>query len=224
MAAGEYELALPVALDAVQQGQALFKPAPALQLFPLYLLAAQVRPWTLLDIPLCSQSLPQDLCPTSGQHRCPPSVGPAVSTQKPPSVKPRPSQPDTLASRPPMHRPCTAPHPQANLGLRRAKQCEDFLSLASWLAMKEPGLTTSVMKSQLSRLYGQLYAFQSKHAEALHAFAEDVYYCALEYGPEDVRTSLGYYNMGKVFQVGGSAGVTACRVGGLGGYRVEGRL
>lgn len=42
MAAGEYELALPVALDAVQQGQALFKPSPALQLFPLYLLAAQV--------------------------------------------------------------------------------------------------------------------------------------------------------------------------------------
>ncbi|GIL43251.1 hypothetical protein Vafri_1046 [Volvox africanus] len=132
MAAGEYELALPVALDAVQQGQALFKPAPALQLFPLYLLAAQ-----------------------------------------------------------------------ANLGLRRAKQCEDFLALASWLAMKEPGLTTSIMKSQLSRLYGQLYAFQSKHAEALHAFAEDVYYCSLEYGPEDVRTSLGYYNMGKVFQSAG---------------------
>ena len=49
---------------------------------------------------------------------------------------------------------------QANLGLRRAKQCEDFLALASWLAMKEPGLTTSIMKSQLSRLYGQLYAFQ----------------------------------------------------------------
>lgn len=43
MAAGEYELALPVALDAVKQGQALFRPAPALQLFPLYLLAAQVR-------------------------------------------------------------------------------------------------------------------------------------------------------------------------------------
>lgn len=89
MAAGEYELALPVALDAVQQGQVLFKPSPALQLFPLYLLAAQ-----------------------------------------------------------------------ANLGLRRAKQCEDFLALASWLAMKEPTLTTHTMKSQLSRLYGQLYAFQ----------------------------------------------------------------
>ncbi len=49
---------------------------------------------------------------------------------------------------------------QANLGLRRGKQCEDFLALASWLAMKEPTLTTNVMKSQLSRLYGQLYAFQ----------------------------------------------------------------
>ncbi|KAL6765932.1 subunit of axonemal inner dynein [Haematococcus lacustris] len=129
MAAGEYELALPVALDAVQQGQLLFKPAPALQLFPLYLLAAQ-----------------------------------------------------------------------ANLGLRRAKQCEDFLALASWLAMKEPGLTTNIMKSQLSRLYGQLYAFQGRQDEAVAAFAEDVYYCAVEYGPEDPRTTLGFYNMGKVHQ------------------------
>lgn len=42
MASGEYESALPVALDAVQQGQELFKPSTALQLFPLYLLAAQV--------------------------------------------------------------------------------------------------------------------------------------------------------------------------------------
>lgn len=42
MAAGEYEKALPIALDAVKQGQILFKPSPALQLFPLYLLAAQV--------------------------------------------------------------------------------------------------------------------------------------------------------------------------------------
>mmetsp|Transcript_9467 Transcript_9467/g.25523 ORF Transcript_9467/g.25523 Transcript_9467/m.25523 type:complete len:385 (+) Transcript_9467:172-1326(+) len=129
MAAGDYEAALPVALDAVHQGQSLFKPSPALQLFPLYLLAAQ-----------------------------------------------------------------------ANLGLRRSKQCEDFLALASWLAMKEPAMTSNVMKSQLSRLYGQLYAFQGRQPEALSSFAEDVYYCSMEYGPEDPRTSLGYYNLGKVFQ------------------------
>jgi hypothetical protein len=42
MASGDYEQALPVALEAVRQGEALFKPSPALQLFPLYLLAAQV--------------------------------------------------------------------------------------------------------------------------------------------------------------------------------------
>mmetsp|Transcript_16876 Transcript_16876/g.57648 ORF Transcript_16876/g.57648 Transcript_16876/m.57648 type:complete len:353 (+) Transcript_16876:279-1337(+) len=129
MATGNYELALPVALDAVKQGQSLFRPTPALQLFPLYLLAAQ-----------------------------------------------------------------------ANLGLKRAKQCEDFLGLASWLSLKEPQNTTNVMRSQLSRLFGQLFALQGKFYEALSAFAEDVYFCALEYGPEDVRTSLGYYNLSKVFQ------------------------
>jgi hypothetical protein len=49
---------------------------------------------------------------------------------------------------------------QANLGLKRAKQCEDFLGLASWLALKEPEATNNVMRSQLSRLFGQLYALQ----------------------------------------------------------------
>lgn len=49
---------------------------------------------------------------------------------------------------------------QANLGLRRAVQCEKCLALGSMLAMKEPNMTTNVMRSQLSRLYGQLYAFQ----------------------------------------------------------------
>jgi hypothetical protein len=42
MAAGDYESSLPVALEAVAIGEKLFKPQPALQLFPLYLLAAQV--------------------------------------------------------------------------------------------------------------------------------------------------------------------------------------
>ncbi|KAF6258416.1 subunit of axonemal inner dynein [Scenedesmus sp. NREL 46B-D3] len=94
MAAGDYEARLPVAMEAVALGEQLFKPQPALQLFPLYLLAAQ-----------------------------------------------------------------------------------------------------------LSRLYGQLYASQSKAQEALRAFAEDVYCCSLEYGPQDARTSLGYYNLAKVTEI-----------------------
>lgn len=44
MASGDYDSALPVALEAVTLGEQLFKPQPALQLFPLYLLAAQVCP------------------------------------------------------------------------------------------------------------------------------------------------------------------------------------
>ena len=111
MAGGDYEAALPIALDAVRQGQDLFKPSPAVQLFPLYLLAAQ-----------------------------------------------------------------------ANLGLKRGKACEDFLGLASWLALKEPDSCTNVMRSQLSRLFGQLRAMQGEHHEALKCFAEDVYHCSIGEG------------------------------------------
>lgn len=110
-------------------GEALFKPAPALQMFPLYLLAAQ-----------------------------------------------------------------------ANLGLRRATECEKFLGLACWLVTKFPSQTTNVMSSQLNRLYGQMHALKNRYNKALEAFAQDIFCCSQEHGPLDVRTSLGYYNMGKVFE------------------------
>lgn len=42
MALGQYEDALPIAMDAVKEGQDLFKPQPDLRLFPLFLLGAQV--------------------------------------------------------------------------------------------------------------------------------------------------------------------------------------
>jgi tetratricopeptide (TPR) repeat protein len=129
MSMGLYDKALPIALDAVKKGQAIFKPGPSFQMFPLFLLAAQ-----------------------------------------------------------------------ANLGLKQADQCENFLGLAAWLLMKETHDTTNMMRAQLCRLYGQLYALQGKHVQALQSFAEDVYYCSLEYGTQDVRTSLGFYNLGKVFE------------------------
>lgn len=53
---------------------------------------------------------------------------------------------------------------QANLGLRRTVQCEKCLGLASMLALKEPNMTTNTMRSQLSRLYGQLYALEVIHS------------------------------------------------------------
>lgn len=93
---------------------------------------------------------------------------------------------------------------QANLGLKRASQCEDFLGLAGWLAVKEPEATTTAMRSQLSRLMGQLHSLKGNHEGAMKSFAEDVYYSSIEYGPEDVRTSLGYFNLAKVFQSQGA--------------------
>ena len=42
MADSNYAQALPVAVDAVKEGQDLFKPQPDLRLFPLFLLGAQV--------------------------------------------------------------------------------------------------------------------------------------------------------------------------------------
>lgn len=84
--------------------------------------------------------------------------------------------------------------------MKRTKKCGEFLGMASWLAMREPHLTTNTMKSQLNRLYGQMYTAQQAHEAALQAFAKDVYYCSLEHGASEVRTSLGYYNLGKIFQ------------------------
>jgi len=95
---------------------------------------------------------------------------------------------------------------QGNLGLRRAKQCEDFLGMACWLSTKVPEHTTNVMMSQLHRLYGQLHALQGHNDSALGSFAQDVYCCSQDYGPLDVRTSLGLYNLGKIFEAKGELG------------------
>lgn len=43
------------------------------------------------------------------------------------------------------------------------------------------------------------------------AFSEDVFHCSLEYGPQDARTSLGYFNLSKVLAGAGHAqGASAC--------------
>jgi hypothetical protein len=78
MAAGDYESALPVALEAVAIGEKLFKPQPALQLFPLYLLAAQVC--MLFGRHVC-------LGKQDSRHHIPAYVGSAGSaTSMPPGV------------------------------------------------------------------------------------------------------------------------------------------
>jgi len=88
---------------------------------------------------------------------------------------------------------------QANLGLRRLKIAEEFLSLANWNIVKHPQAGSSMM-SNLQRNFGRLYAAQQRYNEALQAFATDIYYSSLEFGAENIRSAPSYWHMGRVFQ------------------------
>merc|ERR1739848_531996 len=88
---------------------------------------------------------------------------------------------------------------EANLGMRRLKIAEEFLSLANWNILKHPQAGSSMM-SNLQRNFGRLYAAQQRYNEALQAFATDIYYSSLEFGPENIRSSASYFHMGRVFQ------------------------
>lgn len=88
---------------------------------------------------------------------------------------------------------------EANLGLRRLKIAEEFLSLANWNILKHPQASNSMM-SNLQRNFGRLYAAQQRYNEALQAFATDIYFSSLEFGPENIRSAPSYFHMGRVFQ------------------------
>jgi len=88
---------------------------------------------------------------------------------------------------------------EANLGLRRLKIAEEFLSLANWNILKHPQAGSSMM-SNLQRNFGRLYAAQQRYNEALQAFATDIYHSSLEFGPENLRSAPSYFHMGRVFQ------------------------
>jgi len=88
---------------------------------------------------------------------------------------------------------------EANLGLRRLKIAEEFLSLANWNLLKHDEQGKHLM-SNLQRNFGRLYAAQQRYNEALQAFATDIYYSSLEFGPEHMRSAPSYFHMGRVFQ------------------------
>jgi len=88
---------------------------------------------------------------------------------------------------------------EANLGLRRLKIAEEFLSLANWNILKNPQSGSSMM-SNLQRNFGRLYAAQQRYNEALQAFATDIYYSSQEFGPEHIRSAPSYFHMGRVFE------------------------
>jgi hypothetical protein len=101
---------------------------------------------------------------------------------------------------------------EANLGLRRLKVAEEFLSLANWILLQmqnkqeagevteEGSVNVTSLMSHLQRNFGRLYAAQQRYNESIKAFAIDIYYSCLEHGPDHIRTSPSYFHMGRVFQ------------------------
>jgi len=59
--------------------------------------------------------------------------------------------------------PCYLLLAEANLGLGRHKQAEEYLSLANWSILKNPDCSNRT-KSQLYRNFGKLYASQVLYA------------------------------------------------------------
>lgn len=46
--------------------------------------------------------------------------------------------------------------------MKRCKQCEELLALASWLLYNKPEQAEPLMKAQLNRLNGQLHALMGR--------------------------------------------------------------
>jgi len=87
---------------------------------------------------------------------------------------------------------------ESNLGARRFPQAEQFLTLANWVLVKNPE-ASDALRSTLRRNFGKLYASQGRFEDALRHLADDVYHSSLQFGPEHVHTSGGYFEMGACF-------------------------
>ncbi|CAM6048379.1 unnamed protein product [Sphagnum compactum] len=89
---------------------------------------------------------------------------------------------------------------QVNLGLERPIQSEDLLGIGSWLLLQDSSdQPKDAIRAELSRLLGQLSLLKKRPEPSLKAFAEEAYYKSREYGIYDVRTSIAFYNLSKVF-------------------------
>lgn len=87
---------------------------------------------------------------------------------------------------------------EAQLGLGRTQQAEEFLSMARWNVQQNPDCGNE-LRATLYRNFGKLCKAQGKGDEALRHFGEDVYYSSLEMGPEHPDTARGYFHMATIF-------------------------
>lgn len=87
---------------------------------------------------------------------------------------------------------------EANLGLNRLPQVEEFLALSSYVLSTNAGASNS-MRSRLHRNYGKLHVARGNLNEAAESFSKDIVHCSVATGPESIEASPGYYNLGRVF-------------------------
>lgn len=87
---------------------------------------------------------------------------------------------------------------EASIGLGRLSQAEEYLAQAEWTVLKTPDVSNA-MQSRLYRNLGLLYAAKGNFPESLRYLADDIYNASEEYGPDDIRTSGGFFHMANVF-------------------------
>ena len=66
---------------------------------------------------------------------------------------------------------------EANVGLARYQQAEQFLSMANWSILKNPD-ASNALRSKLHRNFGKVYAARGKLDEALDELAKDIHVLA----------------------------------------------
>ncbi|XP_038602944.1 zinc finger MYND domain-containing protein 12 isoform X2 [Tachyglossus aculeatus] len=88
---------------------------------------------------------------------------------------------------------------EANIGLSRIIQAEEFLSQAQWTLLKSPECSDATL-SKLHRNFGFLNVAKGNDDESLYHFANDIYYASCAYGMENINTAGEYFHMANVFR------------------------
>lgn len=94
--------------------------------------------------------------------------------------------------------PCYLALADAHIGASKLKKAEEFLSLTNWNIVKS-GEALHEPRGRMHLIYGKLYTLREKYDDALHQVANAVYHLSMEYGPEHLETSFGYFHIGTVF-------------------------
>lgn len=87
---------------------------------------------------------------------------------------------------------------EANIGLGKLTQADEYLAQAEWTVMKSPDAKDSV-RSKLFRNMGLLHAAKGDYSDALRMLAEDIFHASTEWNSGHIRTSGGYFHMANVF-------------------------